>query len=474
MRRGAALIAFVYLALALAMVFTRAPWCDEGWFASPAKNLAEHGFMGTTVYDVPEAMCPRFERFTYWTSPLHFVVQAAVYRVFGFGLIPLRLISVAAGALLVLATFVIGRAVLAEKGLALLAAAFVGLDNLVTLGAADGRMDLLAAALGLAGIAVYLRLREERLGVATFTAHALVCASGLTHPNGILPLAVLLGFQLALDRKRLRARDALLAAIPYAIGGAAWGAYILEDPHAFSAQFRASLAGRLSGPGDFPRALVAEVRERWLATFGFSETALPWTRVRILVPLTYLAGALGAGAVGRREPNLRRLALATALELFLLAFLVGNKTSAYLVHPIPLLALTLAGTLGALWSAKRLRPLVLLAAAGLLVLQIGTSAGQIGRDRLHSTYEPAVAAIESELHPGELVVGSAELAFGLGFDRVRDDPRLGLEKGRDPAVLVLDDRYRARLEAEPALRSVLARFRLVARHGVYEIYRRER
>jgi hypothetical protein len=36
----------VYLVLALWLAHTKAPWCDEGWFANPAYNLAiswEHG-----------------------------------------------------------------------------------------------------------------------------------------------------------------------------------------------------------------------------------------------------------------------------------------------------------------------------------------------------------------------------------------------------------------------------------------------
>ena len=48
---GTALIVFVYLALGLTNVFTRAPWCDEAWFGNPAYNLAYKGFMGTTILD---------------------------------------------------------------------------------------------------------------------------------------------------------------------------------------------------------------------------------------------------------------------------------------------------------------------------------------------------------------------------------------------------------------------------------------
>ena len=42
---------------------------DEGWFASPAFNLANHGFMGTTVLYNPHL--PRIQQHKYWILPLY-------------------------------------------------------------------------------------------------------------------------------------------------------------------------------------------------------------------------------------------------------------------------------------------------------------------------------------------------------------------------------------------------------------------
>src|SRR5438105_616436 len=107
MRAGIAAIFVVYLALAGATLLTRKPWCDEGWFASPAWNLVERGHMGTTVYVVPDTIYPRLDRLTYWMPPLHFLAQAAVFRVAGPGIFQMRFISLVSGAVLVAATFVL-------------------------------------------------------------------------------------------------------------------------------------------------------------------------------------------------------------------------------------------------------------------------------------------------------------------------------------------------------------------------------
>src|ERR1022692_3578433 len=59
-----------------------------------------------------------------------------------------------------------------------------GTDFVFIMRAADGRMDMMSAALGYAALAAYLVLRNRSLNLAVFSAHSLVVLSGLTHPNG--------------------------------------------------------------------------------------------------------------------------------------------------------------------------------------------------------------------------------------------------------------------------------------------------
>src|SRR5262245_30353197 len=82
-----------YLLLTAASIRTSLPWVDEGLFASPAHNLIEKGFMGTTVMETAGTRWKGIDRYTYWTVPLHFLAQAGWYKVFGFGLFAMRAMS---------------------------------------------------------------------------------------------------------------------------------------------------------------------------------------------------------------------------------------------------------------------------------------------------------------------------------------------------------------------------------------------
>ena len=65
--------------------------------------------------------------------------------------------------------------------------ALLSCDYIFIVCAASGRMDMMSAALGFAGLAAYLLFREHRLPLAVLLSHALVVASGMTHPMGLLP-----------------------------------------------------------------------------------------------------------------------------------------------------------------------------------------------------------------------------------------------------------------------------------------------
>jgi 4-amino-4-deoxy-L-arabinose transferase-like glycosyltransferase len=462
----------LYLALAGGMALTRSPWCDEAWFASPAWNLVEHGHMGTTVY-VPENERARegFDRETYWVPPLHFVAQAAWYEVAGFGLVQLRLLSVVFGALSVVSCFVIARS-LFEKDprIAALAVFLCATDNIFCVRAGDGRMDVMSAALGHAGLAAYLLLREKRLPLATLAGHALVAASGLTHPNGILHFAALVAFQIT-DRARLTKGAVGAALLPYVVGGAAWGAYIAHDPHAFLSQFGKNMSGRLYGLGSPVLAVLDEVRSRYLVNFGWNEAAPAWTRIRLFVPLAAF-GAL-VGATVRKDT--RVVALVTWLMLGMLTFVIGNKSSSYLVNVTPLAAILLAAVLLQIFEGRG-RVAALALGLALVGIQVGTSVVQIRRDPRHADFQPAIAFIEQASSPRDDFVGSAELAFGLGFDRVRDDPSLESIATKSPSFVVLDptyDRY-TRENAGPGGIAFRERYALVGASGPYVLFRRVR
>src|SRR4051812_7501184 len=62
--------------------YHKLPWSDEGWFSSPAYNLAKHGTFGSTVIEPATSGLTRIQQRTYWVAPLYLLGQAAWYLVF--------------------------------------------------------------------------------------------------------------------------------------------------------------------------------------------------------------------------------------------------------------------------------------------------------------------------------------------------------------------------------------------------------
>src|SRR5207244_7700472 len=84
-------------------MITRAPWQDEAWFGNPAYTLATQGFLGTTILDPASSTWKSvklsgIDRHTYWVMPLSLLLNAADFRIFGFGSIQMRVPSLLFGA----------------------------------------------------------------------------------------------------------------------------------------------------------------------------------------------------------------------------------------------------------------------------------------------------------------------------------------------------------------------------------------
>jgi len=79
-----------------------------------------------------------------------------------------------------------------------------------------------------------------------------------------------------------------------------------------------------------------------------------------------------------------------------------------------------------------------------VVLKASIFGYRIMQDDFRGSYAGAIQFLRSNVHSGEMVMGSGELAFDLGFDgRVVDDCRLGFYTGKRPKYIVLDLQYYA-------------------------------
>jgi 4-amino-4-deoxy-L-arabinose transferase-like glycosyltransferase len=444
---GAAVVLF---ALAVGSARTKSPWSDEAWFAQAGLNLATRGEMTTPVLETSGTKFKGLERHTYWVMPLHLVTQAGWYKIFGFSLLSMRLLSAVFGVLALFAWYTIVRSLTGNRKVALLTVVLLACDYIFVQAASFGRMDMMSHALGAAGLAAYLFLRERNFNGAILAGQSLIAACGLTHPNGGVAFFVgLLFLTLYFDRARLRWRHLGLAAIPYVVGAIGWGAYILDAPRDFVAQFtaNASTGGRMSGLTSPLSAIKNEITLRYLTAFGLgghsTGSAGPiWIKSLILLAyVVALAGCLSVRQI-RTHRGTRALLMLTGIFFVILTFFDGQKLSFYLVHIVPLYTALVA--VFAYWCySTRFVPaaLVALALCGFLTIQLGGTLYRMKLNPYGKSYLPAIGFLKAHANENSVVMGSAVLGFGLGYERVVDDVRLGFNSGRKPDFFVINDTY---------------------------------
>jgi 4-amino-4-deoxy-L-arabinose transferase-like glycosyltransferase len=435
----------LYLLMASARLATNDPWVDEGWFASSAVNLVRDGFMGKTLLVSDDF--PNLDRYTYWLPPLHFVTQAVMYRVAGVGLYQMRCISLIFGLLAFYGVYRLSlRVFRGSRPLTILALTLVATNFFYLKAATDGRMDMMAASLFLVGISTYLGYREQNLGKALLCSNALVCMSGLAHPNGLLGLIVLAFLVLHLDRNRITPKSLSLGLLPYLVGGLAWGAYIAQDYDSFRAQLLTNTIGQ-EQKGEFAsgpklESVYYEVVNRYLKCYGYiSEEQGLIRRTPAPVLAFYLLCFVGFPFYAR---NRSKLLWCILLIVFLgLMFLVGNKTCTYLVWITPLFLLN---SINLASCARRSRPLGIffsLAFAYVLVFSLASNLHLIYEDEYHRVYLDDVRAFNSTHYRGGLIHGSGELAFFYDFDDevLQDDRTLGVRTGVRPDYIAISPIY---------------------------------
>lgn len=483
-------VACVHLALVAGSALTKSPWSDEAWFAQAGYNLATRGEMTTPVLETTGTNFKGMDRHTYWVMPLHLVTQAGWYKIFGFSLFKMRALSAVFSVLALFAWYVVVGKLSGNKAVALLTFVLLAFDYIFVMAGSFGRGDMMSMSLGAAGLAAYLSLRERNLTRAVVAGQTLIAACGLTHPNGGVPFFLgLLFLTLYFDRARLNWRHLALAAIPYLVGAIGWGAYILQAPSDFVAQFtaNASTGGRMSGLTSPLSAIKNEITLRYLTAFGLgahmpTSSGPVWVKSFILLAyVVALAGCLCVRAI-REHRGYRALLILTGIFFVVLTFFDGQKLSFYLVHIVPLYTALVAAFIYWCYSARFVPAWMLaLAVCGLLAIQLGGILYRMKLNAYGTRYAPAVAFLKERANERKLVMGSAVLGFEFGYERVLDDVRFGFNTGKRPDFIVINDvyvdainHYRAGGEGAELARHInnllTQEYELVYDHKFYQIY----
>src|SRR5262252_7448377 len=110
----------LYLVLSIGLSLERPPICDEGWYTSPTLSLLHTGGMGSPVLESSGTYLKDIERYTYWMMPVHSLIQAPWFRLFGANLTSTRLLSVVSGLAALLCWFYILQCLTGNRSIALL------------------------------------------------------------------------------------------------------------------------------------------------------------------------------------------------------------------------------------------------------------------------------------------------------------------------------------------------------------------
>ncbi len=441
-----ALVVFFSLLLATGIALTRRPFCDEAWFADIAYNLIHHGHLGMKVLDphgFPFATyVDGVDRYTYWVLPGYSLMQAGWYEVFGLTLFSMRAISLFWGGIALLSWYVVVRWLTGDRRIALLAVFLLGMEHNFVRSAADGRMDMMVGSLGLLSLALYVYLREN-FTLALFIAACLSAINLFTHPNAIFGMMSLAVIVLYFDRSRITIRAVLLALAPFVLLGSFWALYIARAPQIFMAQMRVqgAIPHRFEIPWNPIKALTRELLLRYGPPYGLNFQP-PMIFACIILVLYF--GAIFIALVVpqlRRTSGVKILLILTALSFTLLMCL--QKNWYYLIFIIPYYTAILAVVCNWLWSRSFPYRIAVTSLLGIaLLLHLGIIGGRIVHDDYRTRYLKATDYLKHNAKPGDLIMGSGELAFQLGFEgQVVDDSRLGFLSGKRPEYIVLEGQY---------------------------------
>src|SRR5262245_52634252 len=218
---------------------TVAPGRDEGWDADPGYQVYSTGHLRSAVLDPSSPKKDACEgigclfhsdkptqmrtwsagtdKRVYWHMPLHLLLQAGWYRIAGFGLIQLRIISTFFAMVLLAAWYVVVRSLAPDPILPFLATALLAADFVFIGISSFGRMDMMCLALGVSSWAAYLTLRKSSLAKAAVVSGSLAGLACLTHPNALLGIGGLCLLVFCLDRRRWSWRIMGLAMLPLVI-----------------------------------------------------------------------------------------------------------------------------------------------------------------------------------------------------------------------------------------------------------------
>jgi 4-amino-4-deoxy-L-arabinose transferase-like glycosyltransferase len=429
---------------------------DEPWQASTAYKLLTSGVFGSDLFAGFYHMDQRY----YGFMPLHPVLLAGFFKVFGVGLAQARLETVVLTALTLVLTFALGTRLFTPwvgalaVGLLVLVRwtglTYVQLSGIPLVDLARiARYDPLVPVIGLCAMHVYLSARSTNKPMLYAASGILAGAAGLAHVYGLFwvpALLILAGWDRQWRCAGWLLGGAVLPWLPYA-------AYVLADLPDWRGQ-TAIYASRveLLNPRWYLDNLIQEYHRYgpglgppgvgWLLRPGF------WLLLAAL-PLSLIG--LGWRAVAGCDAAARTILVPCLLFPTLFAAFITLKLVNYTPIELPLFALAAAWGASAVWSRVKLRPLLAGAGAAVLI-ETGFAFGRLEQTS-NTPYPVFISEVRQYVPSGARILGLHSYWLGLQDFDYRSflvplnwaDEGLPLDEGLArvaPDVVLLDARMR--------------------------------
>ncbi len=149
-----------------------------------------------------------------------------------------------------------------------------------------------------------------------------------------------------------------------------------------------------------------------------------------------------------------------------------------MVHLVPLYAILLVSVAAWFFSKRGAwAVLAVIVLTGFIAVQAGGSLYVILTNPYGRQYQTVTNYVLEHERPGDRIVGTSELGFGIGFDNLYDDIALGYYVGKKPGIIIMSPRYQAWYSAirgrDPAwdyVQKVLSEYTAVFQTDAFQVY----
>jgi hypothetical protein len=250
-RIGLTVLAILFLAWHVPLVYRTEAGQDEDWYGVPGITILRTGLPQIPYIPSrdPGSACYKADVILYALPPLAFYLQALVHLILGVGMGPARMTAVFAGLFSCALLYDLTCLWFGDRRAALIAAAAYLVARAFYFPATTARPDMVAVAMGLLAVDAAVRHRRGATRRTLTVAGVAAGLSLLAHPFGVVPatqvgLALLAGPGHPWTRLRHLVWFSTIALLCFSL----WLLLILLHPEIFRVQFGSNVLGR-AGPG---------------------------------------------------------------------------------------------------------------------------------------------------------------------------------------------------------------------------------